>query len=246
MCVSGFTSGFAWCLLTCVCVCVCPGSHWLYIDEAGAVIYCCWSRANNVFIRGGQRSRPHSADITAYRLDWLHTGQSARFTLHHCMLQTHTDIPPVRNELWNTDSSLVVVYSVSLCLPCCDVVEVSDTNDSFSFDPLLDLWPLIWWICPEKTSSLCILNIWGAEELAGMHFESLSHTFWLFHQLMCLMCRPSNTLTLTVVVTSCCVERRHKVYCPERLFTDVLKMTNFIDLAHAHTHTLKQGQLGGP
>lgn len=75
-----------------VCVCVCVGSHWLCIDEAGAVIYCCWSRANNVFIRGGQRSRPHSADITPYGLDRLHTGQSAHFTLHHCMLQTHTHI----------------------------------------------------------------------------------------------------------------------------------------------------------
>lgn len=133
----------------------------------------------------------------------------------------------------------VVVYSVSLCWSCCDLVEVLHTSDSSGFDPLLSFWPLIWWNCPQKTSFPCILNIWSSEVSVGMQFESLSHTFWLFHQLMCLMCRPSNTLTLTVVLTSCCVERWHKVYCPERLFTDMLKMTNFIDLAHAHTHWSK-------
>ncbi len=47
--------------------------------------------------------------------------------------------------------------------------------------------------------------------------------------------------TGSVVVTTCCVERRHKVYCPEPRFTDVLKMTNFIDLAHTHTKAKRSG-----
>lgn len=64
-------SDFMWCALgyerVCyVCVHISSESHWLCIDEVGAVIYNCWSWGNSVFIWGGQRSRPHSTDITPY------------------------------------------------------------------------------------------------------------------------------------------------------------------------------------
>lgn len=42
--------------------------------------------------------------------------------------------------------------------------------------------------------------------------------------------------TDSVVVTTCCVERQHKVYCTQTHFTDVLKMINFIDHTQTDTH----------
>lgn len=143
-----------------VCECVCSESHWLYIDEAGAVIYSCWSRGNNVFIWGGQRSRPHSANITPYGLDQLHTGQSTHFTLLHCMLQTHTNSQspkwtlklnrqkvPTLNlffflsqdqknilicEAYSYDPVLLFCFTVSFYPPCCDLIELLDTDHLFT------------------------------------------------------------------------------------------------------------------
>lgn len=75
----------------CICECVC-------VQRDIDCVLTRWEKwfiaaglgGNNVFIRGGQRSRPHCANITPYRLDRLHTGQSTHLTLHHCSLQTHT------------------------------------------------------------------------------------------------------------------------------------------------------------
>lgn len=89
------------------------------------------------------------------------------------------------------------------------------------------------YVCQE-TSFPCSLNNWSNEELVGMQFGSHTHILSLSSAHVLNVETQQHVDTDSVVVTSCCVERRHKVYCPEPLFTDVLKMTNFIDLAHTH------------
>lgn len=73
---------FMWCALgyerVCdMCVYISSESHWLCIDEVGAVIYNCWSFGSSVFIWGGLRSRRHSTVITPYG-----SGRSIRVSQH--------------------------------------------------------------------------------------------------------------------------------------------------------------------
>lgn len=105
-------------------------------------------------------------------------------------------------------------------------------NQTLCFPPS---WPLTspWrnenmLVCQE-TLFPCSLNNWASEGLDG----SLTHILSLSSAHVLKVWTRWHVDTNYVVVTTCCVERRHKVYCPEPRFTDVLKKTHFIDLAHA-------------
>lgn len=144
---------------------------------------------------------------------------------------------------WWTQTTRLCSFTFFISLQWAAVSNSATTKPpSFpSHDHLLDLWPLIWWnenvcVCQE-TSFPCSLNNWSNEELVGMQFGSHTHILSLSSAHVLNVWTQQHVDTDSVVVTSCCVERWHKVYCPEPFFTDVLNMINFIDLAHTHTHT---------
>ena len=67
-----------------------------------------------------------------------------------------------------------------------------------------------------------------------MQFGSHTHILSLSSAHVLKVWTQRHVDTDSVVVTTCCVEKPRKVYCPEPHFADVLKMTNFIELAHTH------------
>lgn len=74
-----------------------------------------------------------------------------------------------------------------------------------------------------------------------MQFASHTHILSLSSAHVLKVWTQRHVGTDSVVVTTCCVERQHKVYCTQPHFTDVLKMTNFIDLTHTHTEVRLSG-----